>query len=116
MIITFIIHRLLARLIVIPFDAIDRDVLKTAELCKFANEVRDMKEKASHLLPFVLDMGKYLSISQAELLNDEDMQKVMSAIDESGLSLDGKSRMCHALNGYIVCKVCKHFVLTFKTF
>ena len=29
------------------------------------------------------------------LLNDEDMKKVMS----------GKSRMCHALNGYIACKV-----------
>ena len=105
MIITFILHRLLVRLIVISFDTIDGDVLKTAKLFRFANEVRDMKERASHLLPFVLDMGKYLSIEQAELLNNEDMKKVMSAIDESGLSLNGKSRMCHVLNGYIVCKV-----------
>ena len=66
MIITFITHRLLARLIVIPFDAIDGYVLQTAELFKFANQVRDMKERSSHLLPFVLNMGKHLSKKEAQ--------------------------------------------------
>ena len=80
------------------------------ELFKFSNQVRDMEERSSHLLPFVLDMGKYLSIEQAELLNDEDMKNVMNAIDESGLSLDGKSRMYHALNGYIVCNLFLLFI------
>ena len=56
-----------------------------------------MKGRSSHLLPFVLDMGKYLSIEEAQLMNDEDRKKVMSAIDEIGLSLDGKSRMYHVI-------------------
>ena len=82
----------MARLIVIPFEGI---ILKIAERCRFARKCdkREEGERREESKQASLDMGKYLTINEAEL-SDGDMGSVMSAIDESGAPLDGMSRMC----------------------
>jgi hypothetical protein len=95
-------------LVVIPFDAVPTERKKkktTKEMFKFKALVKERKKDASHLFPFLLHMGKYFDVTYDQLMNDEDMDAIMNALDSSGVLLDEKSVMSTTLSGYAACKV-----------
>ena len=67
--------------------------------------MRGMKDEASHLFPFLLHMGKYFELPYEELIEDEDLDAIMNALDSSGMLLDEKAVISTALSGYAACKV-----------
>ena len=68
-----------------------------------------IKEQCSHLLPFILHMGKYLQ-DRDRILADEDMIKIVEVTDQIRQMLDA-SRLFYALNAYAAVKVICLFFL-----
>ena len=55
--------------------------------------------------PFMIQMGKYFELSIEQLIEDEDLDAIMNALDSSGKLLDEKSVISTALSGYAAWKV-----------
>ena len=84
----------------IPFVKEDETTLmKTVDLFALNGSMLEIKEKCSHLLPFILQMGRYLQ-NREQILADVDMIRIMELTDQIRQLLDPKSRLFYALNAY----------------
>ena len=92
-------------MVVIPFESVLAEKKTTKEMFKFKALVKERQNEAGQLFPFLLNMGKYFDKDYYELMEDEDMDAIMNAMDSSGVRLDEKSMMSTALSGYAACKV-----------
>ena len=99
------IYRILARLMLVPFNEDDEDrVVTTCDLFDSTSAKDDIKKQSSRLLPFVLHMSKYFK-SRDDVTADRDFQMIDQTVTQMRHLLDKKSRMYYALNAFAAVKV-----------
>ena len=102
---TLIFCRILARLLLIPFEENEEETVETtSQLFGFESAKERTREKTSQLLPFILGMDKHFK-NREEVYEDLDFKMIDKIWIQIHKLLDKKARTYYVLNVYDAVKV-----------